>query len=209
MIKLIIFDLDNTLFDTYSQLGVKILDEMIYRMRKAGLKKEQEEIIKQKYPFTGFRILARELKLSDRIKKIGVSAYEEMDLSGIRSYDDVVVIGELEQKKVLVTSGTQRIQMNKVRILGIQHLFEDMIVDETNSVEGRKNIFSELANKHNVKPSEVIIIGDNPEVELAAGKSLGMTTIHVVRRENTLRGEADYRVKDLYEVKKILDGLRK
>jgi FMN phosphatase YigB (HAD superfamily) len=71
MIKLLIFDLDNTLFDTYGQLGVKVLDKMILRMRKAGLKKECEKVIREKYSFTGFRILAKELNLSDKLKKSG------------------------------------------------------------------------------------------------------------------------------------------
>jgi putative hydrolase of the HAD superfamily len=205
MIKLIIFDLDNTLFDTYGQLGVKVLDEMIYRMRKAGLKREYEPIIREKYPFTGFRILARELKLSEKLRKIGMSAYEEMDLSGIKPYDDIAVVATLEQKKALVTSGTKEVQMDKIRILGIQHFFDDIIVDEAISVEGRKKIFSELAQQHKAKPNQVLVIGDNPDVELAAGKSLGMVTIHMIRRQNTLRGEADYHVKDLYEVKSILE----
>jgi HAD superfamily hydrolase (TIGR01509 family) len=209
MIKLLIFDLDNTLFDTYGQLGVDVMDEMMHRMRKAGLKEEQEEIIREKYPFTGFRILARELKLSEKLKKIGMSAYEEMDLSGITPYPDIEVLGQLEQKKVLVTSGTQKVQMDKIRILGIQHFFDELVVDESNSVEGRKNMFSELARKYKIKPAEAVVVGDNPEIELAAGKSLGMVTVHIKRRENALKGEADYHVKDLYEIKRILDEMKK
>ncbi|HJX05692.1 MAG TPA: HAD hydrolase-like protein [Candidatus Nanoarchaeia archaeon] len=209
MIKLIIFDLDNTLFDTYSQLGVNVLNEMIYRMRKAGLKKEYEPVIRAKYPFTGFRILARELKLSPKLQKIGLSAYEDMDLSGITPYPDIEVLKELGQKKALVTSGIEKVQMNKVRILGIQHFFEEVVVDEDVSVDGRKKIFSELAQQYKAKPKEVMVIGDNPFVELAAGKSLGMVTVHILRRQNVLKGAADYHVKDLYEVKKILEEMRK
>jgi len=209
MIKLLIFDLDNTLFDTHGQLGVKVLDEMIYRMRKAGLKKQDELVIRQKYPFTGFRILAKELKLSEKIQKIGMSVYEHMDLLGITPFPDIEVLNSLEQKKALVTSGTQKVQMNKVKILGINHFFGEIIVDESNSVEGRKNIFYDLVVKHNAKPTQVIIIGDNPEIELTAGKSLGMITVQIARRENIIRGAADYHVKDLHEFKKILEGARK
>lgn len=206
MIKLLIFDLDNTLFDTHGQLGVKVLDEMIYRMRKAGLKKQDEQVIRQKYSFTGFRILAKELKLSEKLKKIGMSVYEEMDLLGITPFPDIEVLNSLEQKKALVTSGTQQVQMSKIKILGIKHLFDEIIVDESNSVDGRKNIFYDLALKHNAKPNQVIIIGDNPEIELAAAKSLGMTTVQIARRENIIRGAADYHIKDLYEFKKILES---
>jgi putative hydrolase of the HAD superfamily len=208
MIKLLIFDLDNTLFDTYGQLGVKVLDEMIYRMRKAGLKKQDEQVIRQKYSFTGFRVLAKELKLSEKLKKIGMSVYEQMDLSGITPFPDIGVLNSLEQKKALVTSGTQKVQMSKIKILGIKHLFDEIIVDESNSVDGRKNIFYDLVVKHNAKPTQVIIIGDNPEIELAAGKNLGMITVQIARRENIIKGAADYYIKDLYELKKIIEGVR-
>jgi putative hydrolase of the HAD superfamily len=205
MIKLLIFDLDNTLFDTYGQLGIKVLDKMIKRMRRAGLTVKQEKVLREKYIFTGFRILANELRLSDKVKKIGMSVYEEMDLSGIKPFDDIDVIGSLEQKKALVTSGTKEVQMNKIRILDIGHLFDDVVVDETNNLEGRKRIFSELAKHYRLKPEQVLVIGDNPEIELAAGKSLGMITVQIRRREHVLEGQADYHVKGLHEMKDIIE----
>jgi putative hydrolase of the HAD superfamily len=208
MIKLIIFDLDNTLFDTYGQLGIKVLDKMIKRMRKAGLTVKQEKVLREKYIFTGFRVLASELKLSGKVKDIGMSVYEEMDLSGIKPFDDIDVIGSLEQKKALVTSGTEEVQMNKIRILGIGHLFDDVVVDEANNVDGRKRIFSELAKHYRLKPGQILVIGDNPEIELAAGKSLGMITAQIRRREHVLDGKADYHVKGLHALKEILDNYR-
>ncbi len=208
MIKLLIFDLDNTLFDTYGQIGKNVLDEMIYRMRKAGLEKEHEAILRKKYHFTGFRILARELNLSDKLVKIGMSVYEEMNISSIKPYDDIRVLGKLEQKKAIVTSGTKQVQMNKVKILGIQHYFDDIVVDESISLEGRRNIFSSLAKQYKAKPNEVMVIGDNPEVELVAGKSLGMITVHLTRRPNALQGEADYHVSNLYKVEEIIKNIK-
>ena len=55
--------------------------------------------MREKYPFTGFRIVARELKLSDKLRKIGLSAYEDMDLSGIKPYPDIEVLNNLEQQQ--------------------------------------------------------------------------------------------------------------
>ncbi len=164
MIKLIIFDLDNTLFDTYGQLGVKVLDEMIIRMRKAGLNKRQEDVIRKKYAFTGFRVLVEELKLPERVRRIGTSTYENMDLSDIKPFFDVVVLGKLPCKKALVTSGSKEIQLKKVDILGIKHYFNDIVVDEANSNEGRKEIFAALSAQYNAKPEQVVVIGDNPTV---------------------------------------------
>jgi len=54
-----------------------------------------------------------------------------------------------------------------------------------------------------------MIIGDNPESELAAGNNLGIITVQVLRRPEMLKGKADYYVKDLYELEKILKGAEK
>ena len=142
--------------------------------------------------------------MPERIRKIGMAAYEKMDISDIKPFFDVAVLQKLGYKKALVTSGTRAIQLKKVDILGIAHYFDEIIIDEANSPEGRKNIFSELAAQYRLKPSQVMVIGDNPDVELAAGKKLGMTTVQIVRRDNTLKGDADHHVKNLYEFEELL-----
>ncbi len=207
MIKLVIFDLDNTLFDTYSQLGIKVLDKMIKRMKKAGLTEKQEKLLREKYITTGFRILAKQLGLSDEIKHLGMDTYKETDLSDIKPYDDVSLIKDFKQKKVLVTSGTKEVQFNKVRILGMQDLFDEILIDESSNPENKQRIFSEIVEKYNLKPEEVMILGDNAESEISAGNNLGMITVQMLRRD-FLKGKADYYVKNLYEVKKILEEMK-
>ena len=207
MIRLIIFDLDNTLFDTYEQLGVKVLDRMLMRMRKADLTKEQEKVLREKYPTTGFRILARQLGLSDEIKRIGMDTYQSMNLSRIKPFADVKLIKDFKQKKVLVTSGTKDVQLRKLDILGIKDLFDEVFVDESSSPENKQRIFSKILKKYSMKPGEVIVIGDNAESEISAGNKLGMITVQMLRRP-FLKGKADYHVKDLYEVKNILDEMK-
>jgi len=49
-----------------------------------------------------------------------------------------------------------------------------------------------------------MVIGDNPDSEIAAGNNLGMITVQILRRPTMLKGEADYHVKDLYKVKELL-----
>jgi FMN phosphatase YigB (HAD superfamily) len=204
MIKLLIFDLDNTLFDTYGQLGIKVLDEMILRMKEAGLSPEQEKVLREKYITTGFRILARQLGLSDELKRIGIKVYKEMDLSGITPFEDVKLIPGFKQVKVLVTTGSKDVQLRKVEILGIKDLFSEVLVDESSNPENKQKIFSEILKKHSVLPREAIIIGDNPESELAVGRNLGVKTAQILRRD-FIKGETDYHIKDLHELKKILE----
>ncbi len=209
MIKLLIFDLDNTLFDTYSQLGIKVLDKMIIQMRKLGLTKEQEQLLRKKYIITGFRIIAKELGLSEEVKNIGMQTYRGMDLLHITPYEDVKLLDEFNQKKILVTSGLEEVQLKKVKILKIGDLFEEVIVDESSSYENKKKIFADIMRKHKLKPKEVMIIGDNPESEIAAGNALGMITVQILRRPDMLKGKADYHITELHELEKILKGAEK
>jgi putative hydrolase of the HAD superfamily len=209
MIKLLIFDLDNTLFDTYNQLGVKVLDQMIMKMKKLGLTKEQESTLRQKYHITGFRILANQLRFSDEMKRIGMETYKNMDLTNIKPFDDVKLIPALKQKKALVTSGLKDVQMRKIELLGQNGMFDEVVVDESSTHENKQRIFTDLIKKYKAKPAETMIIGDNPESELAAGNNLGIITVQVLRRPEMLKGKADYYVKDLYELEKILKGAEK
>ena len=209
MIKLLIFDLDNTLFDTYNQLGIEVLDRMIIEMKKYGLTKEQERALRQKYHVTGFRILANQLGFSDEMRTIGMENYKNMDLTKIKPFDDVKLIPKLKQKKTLVTSGLADVQMRKVDILGLNGVFDEVIVDEASSHENKQKIFAGMMKKYKAKPDETMIIGDNPESELAAGNNLGIITVQVLRRPDMLKGKADYYVKNLYEVEKILKGAKK
>ena len=52
-----------------------------------------------------------------------------------------------------------------------------------------------------------MILGDNAESEISAGNNLGMITVQMLRRD-FLKGKADYYVKNLYEVKKILEEMK-
>jgi putative hydrolase of the HAD superfamily len=181
---------------------------MILRMRKLGLTKEHEQILREKYHITGFRILANQLGFSDEMKHIGMETYKSMDLTNIKPFDDVKLIPKLKQKKALVTSGLKEIQLRKIEILGLDGVF-DVVVDESNSHENKQRIFSDLMREYQAKPGETMVIGDNPESELAAGNNLGIITVQVLRRPEMLKGKADYYVKDLCELEKILKGAKK
>ncbi len=208
MIKLLIFDLDNTLFDTHKQLRIRIYEQMIHNMQQAGLTPEQEKVIRERYSFTSFIILARELHLSEKIKNAGIETYKTIDLSGITPYDDVKLLKKFPQKKILVTSGIKEIQLKKVEILKIGGLFEEVICDESSSPENKQRIFSDLMKKHKLKPKEILVVGDNADSEIAAGNNLGMVTVQIMRSAYS-KGKADFHVKDLYEVKEILEKTKK
>lgn len=205
MIKLLIFDLDNTLFDTYTQLSSKVLDEMIARMRKAGLTEQQEKDLREKYSYSGFRMIANELGLNPEVTKIGLTAYIDMDIAHITPFPDVKLIPELRQEKVLVTAGIKKVQEDKVDILKIRPYFTETMVDETSDINYKETIFRSLAEKRGLKPEEVMVIGDNPDSELIAGTRAGMVVVQIVRNEKIKLADCDYRIKSLNELPAIIE----
>ena len=62
--------------------------------------------------------------------------------------------------------------------------------------------------KHKLKPKEILVVGDNADSEIAAGNNLGMVTVQIMRSAYS-KGKADFHVKDLYEVKEILEKTKK
>lgn len=204
MIKLLIFDLDNTLFDTYTQLSSKVLDDMIVRMRKAGLTEQQAKDLKSKYSYTGFRMLANELGLSPEVTKVGMEAYLYMDISHITPFDDVKMLGKFKQEKVLVTAGVRSIQEKKVDVLKLRKYFTEVLVDETSDINYKQTLFKDLMKKRNLKPKEVMVIGDNPDSELICGTRLGMVVVQVIRSDKIKLAKCDYRITDLNELTGII-----
>ncbi|MBN2142677.1 HAD-IA family hydrolase [Candidatus Woesearchaeota archaeon] len=201
---MMIFDLDNTLFDTYNQLSKPVLGEMFRRMREAGMTEEQENQLRERYAFTGFKILASQLGLNADVIHIGMEAYEFMDMSHIKPYDDAKLLLKLPGKKILVTSGVPKVQQAKVDLLKIRDYFEQVIIDDSSDPKNKEMIFKTLMEESSLQPKEVMIIGDNPDSEILGGRNLGMVTVQILRHKGMREAECDYKIKELSELKGII-----
>lgn len=204
MIKLIIFDLDNTLFDTYNQLSKPVLGDMFQRMRAAGMTPEQEKALRERYAYTGFKILADQLGLNPDVVMVGMEAYEFMDMRHIKPYDDAKLLLELPGEKILVTSGIPKVQQEKVDLLGIRDYFEEVIIDDSSSPKNKEIIFERLMKEKSLKPGEVVVVGDNPDSELIGAKNLGIVSVQILRHEGMREGNYDHKIKGLAELKGII-----
>src|SRR3954464_4621824 len=58
-----------------------------------------------------------------------VSSDTPRNATGMKSYADMPVLGELNARRFLVTSGFQRLQSSKVHALGIERQFERVAID--------------------------------------------------------------------------------
>ena len=74
-----------------------------------------------------------------------------------------------------------------------------------------KASYINMSDFFNVKANECIYVGDNPNKDFIGAKELGMKTIRIIRKNgdhiNTFLDnahEADYIIKNLYELKELL-----
>ena len=126
-----------------------------------------------------FQKLAPEYKLSDTILKKGTDILRELRYNKpMKAYDDYAILRDILAKKFLVTAGFTNMQKSKVKHLGIEQDFVEFhVADPDKSDLIKKDVFADIIQRHNLNPDEVLVIGDDPESEIQAGKDLGLETI--------------------------------
>jgi FMN phosphatase YigB (HAD superfamily) len=101
----------------------------------------------------------------------------------LHGYADLHVLATLPLRRFLVTSGFRRLQISKIRALGVENAFERVFVDALDDPrrKGKLGIFRDILCSLGAQPRDVLVVGDNPESEIAAGNELGMKTVQVLR----------------------------
>jgi len=221
-IKVIIFDLDDTLYDCSGTLVLRgrrqaagkiarlinCSEEEAYSLQlemdeKFGVNTNIYEKIVTLYNLPG--TYAQEL----------LEEFVHIDISDITVFPDVM--DTLIQLKVrgyrviLVTSGDKEIQRKKIDVLGLNNrYFDDIVITGRNKDQSKKACFLEIMKRYDLQTEEVICVGDKIDDELAASKSLGMVTIMFEhgRHYKTYLKEQNMHIKPDYSIRQIKDLLR-
>lgn len=209
MIKAIIFDLDNCIFDTSSMGGRAIsgvkdalnssnLSENIKAQIGIGLKTDPLDDVLIRF------------NVPENIGEAMRQAYRDSDLTPETpafSYGDENVIKDLQVLKILVTSGYKKFQTSKIDRLNIRDLFDKVIIDILDNPKERKGkvkIFQEILEAYGLQKNEVLVVGDNPRSELGAAKELGIKTVQTLRPSIVKWEEADVYITSLHELKDLV-----
>ena len=117
----------------------------------------------------------------------------------------------LKKKYILsiITSGIYEVQKNKVKLLGIEKIFEPIIYSSVlKKDKPNKMPFQELIKKTKINAENIVYVGDNPLDDFIAPNNLGMITIRIfnsdfknikIKRQN----DAQIKIKKISEIKKI------
>jgi putative hydrolase of the HAD superfamily len=164
-IRALIFDLDDTIYATKSVVTEMYKD--LFAVLKPQLSETIFDSISEDILTTPFHIVADRYAIDRDLKEEGLKICLEMDFEGpMQPFPDYRLTLENSADRYLVTAGYTRLQKAKIRQLGIENTAEMTKVD----------VFEQIMNKYNYEPSEVLVIGDNPESELKAAKGFGFAT---------------------------------
>jgi putative hydrolase of the HAD superfamily len=154
-----------------------------------------------------FDAIADKYGFTEAMRSVGWREFCRMEVrTPMRGYGDLAVLKDVPVQKFLVTSGFRRLQDSKIRALDLADSFTAIhidAIDEPNRL-GKKALFEQILATHNLRPDEVLVVGDNEDSEIAAGNQLGMRTIQIVRPGVPRSGRAGLHIYGLAELKGFL-----
>lgn len=202
---LLVVDLDDTLYDVQS-IGLEAyrpalseVDKYLEQFPKSG----QEEFYYQFRHFA-FSHVAKNFNLPQRLIESYYEGLRSIPFDfNIRVFDDYEELKKLAARMILLTTGIPNIQMAKITSLGISQDFDEILIDDP-SVKPRISKWEHLLQITKRYSGSIWVIGDNPEAELQAGKSLGLNTVQRLKADIPCSTYADHCIQTFRELPSII-----
>lgn len=197
MFHTLIFDLDDTLIDTWNLLIPLANRNSCEAMIQAGLNCHlqdclgEREIYLQSHAREGVYLhLVQEFGLKDeaatspeQIAELGLSAYLDLKIpsslplmTGARE-----LLDQLRPRYVLdlVTSGKAHLQEAKIRACGIAPYFKQIWIVDLSQNQTKYDAFTKILSREACPPEKILCIGNRLDQEIRQARSLGMGTCHL------------------------------
>jgi len=193
MIKAVIFDLDHTLFDRYKtleQIVDNYFDETMFRPDTDPEVAKKEWIYADKnFIHFGFGEVLEYLKGKDIIKD-GVTKenvfpdfISPLFMKNAVPFDfSIPTLKELRKnyKTGLITNGKHELQAKKIEMLGMEDLFDEVMISDDYGVrKPDTKLYEIMADKLGFLPSEMLYVGDHPKNDIDASRNAGYIPVWV------------------------------
>ena len=214
-IKAFIFDLDYVLFneDLYYYAVFRRMSDLLNLENtefKSMIKIYKNNKIKSKDILGD--ILRGLNKYTPRLKNTFFEFYKNT-FKPLTLYDDakkiISILSKNNIKLGIVTNGTIEAQKSKIKCLGIENIFNNILYAREFGRKYEKphiKPFIEICKRLEIEAPETIYIGDNPETDFNGAKRLGFITIRVLRgafKDSSTNADIDYEIKNLYKLLKM------
>ncbi len=224
MIKVVIFDLDNTLTD-FMRMKENAVDAAVHAMVDAGLRFSADDIKKKIYEVYEdkgiefqkvFDHVLHELlgEVDHRALAAGIVAYRRAKEAALVLYPHVTMtLMELTKRGVrlaVVSDAPRQEAWLRLCYLQLHHMFDFVSTfDDAGEFKPSPVPFQKALDHFGVRPDEAIMVGDWPERDITGGDQLGMTTVFA-RYGNTFGttdSGATYEIDHVYQLIEIVDRL--
>ena len=195
LIRCVIFDLDDTLYDCLGQRVRMTHRYAAQAMVGAGLKADAEAVYRARMRAFRTDPMLRHID-AEVTRHFGAENPEEISRIAREAYFNCPV-GELSLfpgslpllrflakrgvRNFIVSFGEPKIQHAKVKALGLDRepSVEKIYFADRNNVLTKEAAFRKIQKRTRLTPSEILIVGDRPAREIRAGKELGMRTVRL------------------------------
>jgi putative hydrolase of the HAD superfamily len=224
ILKLLAFDLDDTLFPEKSYVygAFKAVSDSLKKERNIDAKELYAKLVETKKLIPSGRILDIVLKkyqLDAKQTEKLVQIYREHPTK-LRLFPGTrKVLQKLKKTYILaiITNGSQAVQNKKLDYLKIKHYFNSVIytLDLGNNFKKPSKLpFQKLLVAHGVKPEETLYIGNNPDSDFLGAKQVGIKTIRINQRFYKGRNahkikDADFTIKNISQLPSLINKMSK
>ena len=170
-----------------------------------NLKITKEELIRTRFNQTFKNLGLDDVELSMKVNEAYLDA---------TTYKKELVPGAEEMLKTLksrgyklyvITNGFLEVQKRKMRNSGIEQLFDMSIIsDEAGALKPSRQFFDYAFEKTGAVPSETLVIGDDPEADIAGAVDYGLKCIFFNRKHKECQFKVDAEVAELKEITDLL-----
>jgi len=206
----LIYDLDDTIIPTrlIPSSTFKLVFDAIKQANKGVVHPNLLEQAFDDLWRMPFDIVASNFGFTDLMIMAGRQALLNTDYQlSLVPFDDYQVVKEIMCKRFLVTTGITKLQQAKINSLFKDGDFDEIIIDDPYQENrlGKQKIFADIANRHQIEAAQMWIIGDNPESEIKAGNTLGMTTVQILRPGIKRTENSTYIINTFHELKDLIE----
>jgi FMN phosphatase YigB (HAD superfamily) len=225
LIRCVIFDLDDTLYDCFGQrmrvthryaaqamvqAGLNATVDAVYRARMRAFRQDPmlRHIDAEVSRYFG-------AENPEAVSRAAREAYFNCPVGKLTLFRGSLPLLRLLAKRgvrnFIVSFGEPKIQHAKVKALGLdrERSVEKIYFADRNNVLTKEAAFRKIQKRTRLTPAEILVVGDRPAREIRAGKELGMHTVrlrHGEFRSQMPMGpeeEPDHVIGKISEVRKL------
>lgn len=204
-IKAIIYDFDNTLYSVQS-IGKELFTPLFDLIAATRQNDESMEEIQKDLMGKPFQVVAKEHHFSEELIRQCTELLRNLTYKGkIRPFADYEETRKITGERYLVTTGFTDLQWSKIKRMGIEGDFREIhVVDPDVSARTKKDVFVDIMERKGYSPSEILVVGDDPDSEIRAARELGIDTVLIDKADQHDHKEASIKVRDFAELNERL-----